>query len=228
MMDVIPLSRPLFLFEGYSSREIRRADISRLRDTPILGWDQEPLPLPLKNDSDQACEVCTVNEFEAKLAQGFYAPTTRDQRVQGGYYDLARSVLNAAQLASVAQVSFVDSPYVSVGNFELLPADLARVDDDFGERPKTSMPENTTVADLVKSGKCQVERHEKDIIAIKASVRCFAKEVLRADLNGDGVQDILVHQGFQIVGGTLSWFASAILTRKSGDALLERVPLSFI
>jgi hypothetical protein len=193
-----------------------------------VGPDSKAVPLTLVNAEGQGREVNTINELRRSSSEGYFARTTLDMRFQGGYYDLARHVLMAAQLASPPAVSFLDSPFVSVGNLELLPARYTQVLLEFQDGQPTE-PDigSTTVAQLVEASKCSVESNEKTAIMLKGVMRSFAMEVMRADLNGDGVQDILVHQAFQVVGGTMSWSQSMILTRLSKDGLLEQVPISF-
>lgn len=138
MMDTMPLSRPLSLFEGYSATEMRRSDIPRLRDTPILDWNGKPLALELLHGADERCEVHTVNELQDKMAQGFCAATTLTIRLQGGYFDLALSILDASQLAASPAVSFLDNPYVSIGALDLVPARL--IERSLGEDGITQRP----------------------------------------------------------------------------------------
>lgn len=228
MLEIIPLSRPLALFEGYSATEVRRSDIDRLQDTRILGWDAAPLPLTLVKEREETCEVHTINQMLRKTEEGYFAATTRDMRVMGNYYMLAQAILSASQLASRASRSYLDDPFVSVGNLELMPARFTRVLDTFHDGElKASELEGKTIAQLVDLGECEIEQKERTAFAVSKYVRCFSMEVLRADLNGDGTQDLLVHQAFQIVGGTMSWSGTIILTRTNGNAQFERVPLSF-
>ena len=49
---------------------------------------------------------------------------------------------------------------------------------------------NKSVAEPIGAGECELERREPTAISVKKLIRCFSMEVLRADLNGDGVQDI--------------------------------------
>jgi hypothetical protein len=226
MLHVIPLSRPLPLFEGYSPTEIKRADIPRLRDTRVLGWDGQPLPLPLEGIRGEKCEVHTINELHRRTGEGYFAATTRDMRVQGNYYELAKTILLACQLASNADTSFIDDPYVSVGSIEFMPADLLHILDRLSEDGVKGPPDKRTIAQLLAAGECSVSQNDVTALAVEKDVRTFSMEVLRADLNGDDVKDILVHQAFQVVGGSMSWSGSLILTRQSADGAFERVPLT--
>lgn len=48
-------------------------------------------------------------------------------------------------------------------------------------------------------------------------------EVVRADFNGDGTEDILFEEAFYAIGGTHRVYNLLILTRKSNEAKYEKV-----
>lgn len=226
MLDTVQLSRPLGLFEGYSPTEIRRKDIVSLRDARITGWDAKPLPLPLLGPEDRKCEVHTINELERRKRQGYFAATTADMRIQANYFELAKTVLIAAQLASKAEVSFIDEPFLSVSSIEFMPAHALNLLNEMSDGDFKSVDDDRTVAQLLAAGECTISQNDPTAITIEKFQRVFSMEILRADLNGDGIKDILVHQAFQVIGGSMSWSSSSILTRLSPEGLFERVPLS--
>jgi hypothetical protein len=50
-------------------------------------------------------------------------------------------------------------------------------------------------------------------------------EIMRADLDGDGVEDILVWSYERVIEGTHSFVSTMVLSRRSLEALFEQTPL---
>src|SRR5205823_408438 len=125
---------------------------------------------------------------------------------------------------------FIDDPHVGLADVALLPATLLFVTEDMtsdgafaGQRERL---EGLSVGDLLARGESAV----KDISSTSVSVEyagghTFMLELMRADFNGDGIQDLLIHRGCGPIGGTYRSGSVLAITRSSSEAMFTTAPV---
>jgi hypothetical protein len=77
---------------------------------------------------------------------------------------------------------------------------------------------------MVSAGEAKVTDLGSDVLAIEYDYgRTFMFEIMRADMDGDGVQDMLIHRGAGPVDGTYRTASVVVLTRRSRDEWFSTV-----
>jgi hypothetical protein len=85
---------------------------------------------------------------------------------------------------------------------------------------------HTSVGDIVRAGELKIRGVSSETLLVESDESTnFLFEVMRADLTGSGEQEILVHVGGKVIGGTL-WGDQAIILDRSlnEDPLNVRAP----
>ena len=214
---------------------IAKSDIESLRDR-----DEYLGPMTLWNDEDEQTEVTTCREYDAALQRGYYARSNLD-RVGALQFHHRCGLLNSLHWATPPQQSFISNPRVGVADLELLPLSLYP---SFGSGNGFSLKaedfpgfnaEDLTYQTAVDTGNLIVQNVSQDSLSIDDTIlanldrdstgtRQSLEEVVRADFNGDGIEDVLLFEDCLRVRG---WAASIpfgsiiILTRKSRDEKFE-------
>ena len=82
----------------------------------------------------------------------------------------------------------------------------------------------TTYQDMVETGVLKVKSADKHVLRVEdEGMAQTMQEVVRADFNNDGIEDILVFEYHRAIGGTHGFGGIIMLTRKSIDGKLEEV-----
>jgi len=164
--------------------------------------------------------VRTCREYRAAKAAGYYAYTTFAMKMEG-FVSAASAILEAATSAQVPTVSHLRSPRIGVSDLHLLTASILPIigPDDEG---KIAALGNMTLRELALSGKVSLV----DVSGLRLNlvfngtgmVLC---ELLRADLDADGTEEILVQYHTYAVGGTFGASSIGVLRRIGPDAPLS-------
>ena len=203
---------------------IAKSDIESLRDED-LGFTT------LRNDNDEQIEVTTCREYESAHQRGYFAYSKYEMAAAVGFNHRC-GLLNLLQEATTPQQSFISNPRVGVADLELLPFSLfphgATADDNV---------ENLTYQTAVDTGRLVVEDVGQEFLRIQgvwteiegermesAKVQSL-REVVRADFNGDGIEDVLLFSSdvWWTGGGSggLPSSRTIVLTRESRDGKFE-------
>ena len=203
---------------------IAKSDIESLRDR-----DENLGPITLRNDEDELIEVTTCREYDSAHQRGYH-PYTRLEVFSALPFLRRCGLLNLLQEATTPQQSFISNPRVGVADLEFLPFSLFPnpADDD-------DNVENLTYQTAVDTGRLVVEDMGQDFLKIKSvwseiggertesdEVQSL-REVVRADFNGDGIEDVLLFETAWWNWGIRPWPIGGIivLTRESRDGKFE-------
>ena len=117
--------------------------------------------------------------------------------------------------------SFISSPRVGAANLELFPYSL--FPPIIGEEPE-SRELNATYRSKVKDGVLIVESMSQNLLRIEGpGTGQELAEMVRADFNNDGIEDILFFEWNYAPLGTFGYRSIRILTRTSMDGKFEEV-----
>ena len=203
---------------------IAKSDIESLRDEDLDFWT-----ITLRNDEDELIEVTTCREYDSAHQRGYFAYTRLETAYAGRFHHRC-GLLNLLQEATTSQQSFISNPRVGVADLELLPFSLYPnvADDD-------DNVEDLTYQTAVDTGRLVVEDVGQDFLHIQGvwlemggerievdEVQSL-REVVRADFNGDGIEDVLLFEEGWWNGGARPWPIGGIivLTRESRDGKFE-------
>ena len=209
---------------GAKVHSIAKSDIEALRDLPILiGEEEDQIDgVTLINDKDDKIHVRTCREYEAAREQGYFGGPGTPSITKSILFGRQCDLLKALQTATIPHKSFISSPRVGAANLELLPYSLFPF--GFGEEPE-SRELDVTYQSKVKEGVLIVENVSENLLRIEVPKDMGQElvEMVRADFNGDGTEDILFFEWNYATHGTFGTGGICILTRISMDGKFEEV-----
>ncbi|KUJ55306.1 HNH endonuclease [Chryseobacterium aquaticum] len=174
--------------------------------------------ISLKNDFDEDINISTLREWMEATKQGFYPLTTSDIKLSENV-DFLGNLLNTIENAKLPKVSFLNEPWISIDNLDYLSPKI--LFDPEGILT-TNIQNGESMGDLYR--KKLINLIETDLFDISIEFDGFEtsiSEQFRADLNDDGIEDILVKTWYRAISGSLGFGTTLILTKKSIKSLIE-------
>lgn len=206
------LSRKLTFLGGAEFNEIDQTMVEMLKDLTLGFDDYAPdLVLTSKDETEQRA-IKTVREYDTAIRQGFFARTGKDMKLQG-WFVLPSRVFKALATAKTAEQSYFRPGSGALHDPNTLSAELARVSRDESLEG--------TIADLLMDKNFLFDASIPYSLAMEQNFGIFIQEIFRADLDNDGLEEMLVSVHRRAIGGTLSWTSTMILGRDSQTALIS-------
>lgn len=218
--EVFRLAEAMHFGDSMSIEVIAKADLPSLEQRLVgLGGNTGIDGLPLGNDQGEERTVHTCAEYWAAVEGGFYPRNTFEITI-ATFFKHQCGLLSALKRAQLPQASFLAEPRVGVSDVHLLPfklfPDPAAMKDD-------PVP-TQTYADMVRSGDLVIRSTASNKLTVEGhGMGQYLVEALRADFDGDGLEEMLVFEYGFATGGTFRFGGILILGRKSVDGLLEVV-----
>ena len=218
------LIKDIMFADGTEVKSVTKTDIDDLRDLPVWMGEIGLLDgLRLTHKQKEKLHVRTCREYDSAMESGYYADTGFEVKMSV-WFKFQCGLLNALETAEIPRESFISDLKVGVINLELLrfaifPYNLADILDWEEARDM-----KTTYQDMVDAEELRVKSADKHILRVEdEGMAQTMEEVVRADFNNDGIEDILVFEYHRAIGGTLGFGGIIMLTRKSIDGKLEEV-----
>jgi hypothetical protein len=198
--------------------------INSLFDEPVnLHVEGKERGIQFTNGNNSKITISTCREYRAALVAGYYPSDNLNLRLS---FALATTtaVLEAASRAKLAPVSYIRSPRYGVRSFGLLPAQLAptiRADrSDLVPRSDCA-----TLQELIEAGTISAEiLSDREVVIDCQGHGVALTELMRADFDGDGVEEILIKTHFYIKFATFRSLGVGLLRRNDRVALFEYQP----
>jgi len=196
-------------------------DVDLLYERPILprlhGLDR--LTMVSESLSNEAkIEVHTCHEWVEAVRDGYHALTTYDIKEETFFKRIYALVVALAQ-AKIPKHRFISDLNVSIENFDLLPVTLlpALSSDSLDELLRFKSA-GVGIKDLVAQGRVKIISSSLLSLTLHYdSMGLSLNEILRADLNDDGVEDLLVGSYEWAIEGTFGAGCTIALTRVGVD-----------
>lgn len=202
---------------------VSKSELDSLRDRPVrLGENSHIDGLTLTSEADEEYFVRTCREYEQALSQGFFAKTSFDIKM-ASWFEHQCGLLSALQEASTPSASFIATPKVGIIDLSLMPFSLFPVMGD-GDDAIDSL---ISYQDKVDDGSLVIKRVSQNLLTVESD--CMGQqliEVARADLNGDGIEDILLFEYCYATEGTLGFGGTRMITRLTPTGMFELIPPS--
>jgi hypothetical protein len=219
--NAFPLSHGLEFADGSRTGSIRQEDIENLLDKAVLvGGSAEIDGVQFVNDSGTSMKVRTCREYRAARAAGLYTLTNFDMKMEA-FLATANATIEAVSRARTAAISYIRTPHAGVCDLHLLPkAALPVIAPDMDTELKGIA--ETSLKELALKGAVKI----RDVSSTRLNFEwqfagAVLTELLRADLDGDDIEELLVQQVTYAVGGTLSFGHVSIFRRTSPDGMFE-------
>ena len=208
--------------DGTQVKSIAKSEIDGLRDLPVsFGENVGIESVRLMKKKGDAIEVQTCREYDAGLKSG-YSPANNMERKLASFFKYPCALLKALEIASVAKESFITDPKVGVVNVELLPFSLFPHIGEYKSRQEFAKDLQTTYQQKIETGELVVRERAEHVLKIEYDgVVQSLREIVRADFNNDGIEDVLVDEGNWVTQGTYSSYGIIVLTRKSLQGKFE-------
>ena len=219
------------IFEGvhFSNRfvtgMIKREDTEGLLDEPLLprqhGLDRLIMVRPQENFTGY-WPVTTCREWAQAISEGYYARSNYDIKEEA-FFKRAYSLIQAFSVARTADTSFIGPPKAGINTIDMLPVTLLPYLSQDQERELTGVHDRgVTIGDFVKQGRAVVTDQSPHHLAITYNGMGKAFwDVMHADLNGDGIEDMLISTYEWSLTGTLGFGHLLVLARKEAGAMFE-------
>jgi hypothetical protein len=218
---IFELVQGMHFADAEEVKVVTLADIEALRDRAMhFGENSGMDSLVLTSDEKGERIVRTCREYEQALSEGFYAYTTVDIKV-ASRFEHQCGLLNALESARPPSSSFVSHPKVGVLDLAIMPISFFPYFGDTG--PGHSA--NVTYQNKVDEGALVIKRVSHNLLQIEEPHGMGQQlvEVVRADFNGDGIEDILLFEYCYATEGTLGYGLVRIITRTSSTGMFETV-----
>ena len=226
------LTKPLkFVDRPSTVNFITKANIEKLRNRPILTMEEIDIGkgtlhqqtfegVTLYKGNKEKIQVRTCKEYDDALLAG-YAPSTNWEIGVASYFKYSCGTLQLLQKATRHKRSFLPTRNQELFDLKLLPLKLFPIVSDYEQTYGRDI-ENETYHDQAEKGEIEViEKIPHKFVCKDDGLKQRLTEVVRADFNGDGTEDILFNESVAAIGATYRTYDLIILTRKSSEAKYE-------
>jgi hypothetical protein len=209
--------------KGYFSS----SDVDLLYEKPILprphGLEQLEMTREVAGETEKI-SVASCREWAEAVRDGYFALTTYDIKEESLFRKVYAVVACLAQ-AKVPKPSYISNPRLGASNLELLPLRVLPILSRDDEEEITTMEtQGISMTDLEQSGRVQVvECSALSLHLHFDGMGLVLSEIMCADIDGDGVEDILVGSYEYALGGTYGVGPALLLTRRGPDT-----PFTFV
>ena len=214
----VNLYQSLQFVGGVSVAALRRSEVGRLFDEPVALLNCQPAHLDVEHSDGRRREIRTTREYRDAIAQGFI-PTCNAMVKIAALFDRPLAVFTAIERAQPARVSFIREPRAGIIDLKYMPVSML---------PKGQISQEDgdckTLEDVQRNGSLKVISSTSHSLHIEYSyfMRIIV-EIMRADLNDDGIEDILVYWLDRALQGTYGDGGTFVLTRRTADGPFERL-----
>lgn len=219
--EVFSLVEALQFADKTQVQSISKAELDYLINRPIrLGVNEDLAGLTLGHDSGEERHIRTCLEYEAALQAGYYARNTFEMKMSV-FFKHQCGLLTALAKATLPVKSHISEPRVGLADLQLLPFDLFP---DIGERSEPPSADKTaTYQQKVDAGELIVKCVRSGLLRIENAEGMGQQlvEVVRADFDSDGLEDILVFEYCYATHGTLGFGGIRLLSRRTAQGLFE-------
>lgn len=208
--------------DGTTVKSIDKDKIDTLRDLPIrLGLNDHIDGVTLTKTRDDKVYVRTCREYHDARKQGYHPNSNFDFKMSF-FFKYPCGLLNALEKANLPEDRFISDAKVGIVNLELLPFEIfpknlaSKSRWDAGRDLETTYQQKIDNQELVVTEKSQNVLHVEGFDMVQT-----LEEIVRADFNNDGIEDVLLFESHQIKRATFANAGIIVLTRKSINGKFE-------
>jgi hypothetical protein len=182
---------------------VAKADIEELRNKPIrLGQNDHIDGITLTNDASKQVYVTTCKEYDTAIKYGYYDFANFDIKMST-FFEHQCGLLSSLQAAVTPERSLIADPRVGIFDLYLIPFSFFP---SFGDVPKEDHSV-ATYQSKVDDGTIVIKRLRQNTLCVERSESIGQQliEIVRADFNHDGIEDILLFEYCYATHGTFGF-----------------------
>ena len=218
---IFHLIAPLMFADGTVVETLAKDEIESLRDLPIdFGENVNIQGATLHKTRDDKVFVRTCREYDAARERG-YSPGSTFDISMASFFKMPCGLLNALKPARLAKKRFISDAEVGIVNLALLPFEI--FPENLAEASSWDQRDlETTYQQKIDTQAVVVTEKGKNVLVVQGfGMRQSLEEIVRADFNNDGIEDVLLFEGHHVRQGTYRAYGIIVLTRKSMDGKFE-------
>ena len=178
--------------------------------------------------------INTVSEYINALENGWYPDTTFSIKMSG-WFEKARCFLHALERAKLPQISYFSDcqfSFKKLHEFSDMIAYPSYVPTSELDLHHYHFNQNNSLSSYFEylssiQTPVKIDKCEDDILSFESeSTHFYLEELLRADISGNGYQEILCLLGVQIVGESLGFSNIVLLQKHNPDDLIRYISYS--
>lgn len=198
---------------------ISQNDFTELLMLPVKTGspDNEGVFLTDPTDSNIVINVRNCEEYFHYKNKGYYAYTTYSMKMSA-FFERTCGLIKALKEASIPTFNYISDSNASINNFELLPLSLFKSFSPDTSELVESLTEST-FQDWIEDGNFKViEQFENGFHIVHSGEGLVMIELLRADINKDNIEDILIYCYSYATEGTLGYGYTNIISRLESES----------
>jgi len=195
--------------------------INKLLDEPVVLYDQGSQEgVRFTDGKGSELSIRTCREYKSAITAGYYPASNNELKVSF-FLATASAVLEAASCAKLAPISYIRSPRLGVANLNLLPGKLSPIwRNDRSEI--ISVSDADSIQTLIEKGSISAQISTDARVTIESEDHGVTlTELMRADFDYNGVEEILVQKYYYIKGATFRDLDIGLLRRRNLDSMFE-------
>lgn len=222
--SVFKILQELEFTEGALIDSIAKDEVDKLLALPVKLGTPDMDGLELVDREGNTATVRNCREWHEAKEKGYFALTTFTMKMES-YFNRICGLITAVAKATVADKSYITDSRVGVVNLNLIPVSVLPVmsDEHWDEIEKVASS-GITVQDWVEAGKVHIKSVSQYAIQLEYNgMGQHLWELMRADFNQDGVEDILLYRYSYAKSGTFGYGSTMILTRRGHSENFELI-----
>ncbi|HEY5590348.1 MAG TPA: HNH endonuclease signature motif containing protein [Paludibacter sp.] len=203
---------------------INQNDFDELVYLPVKtgSLDNEGVILTDPKDSKIKVNVKNCKDYFYYIDKEYY-PYTNYSIKTCAFFERTCGLIQALKQATIPSFSYITDSKVSINNFELLPLKLFPSFSPDTSELIDSLP-NLTFKDLIEDGNiCIIEQFENGFRIEYSGQGLIMIELLRADLNNDNIEDILIYCYTYAIEGSMGFGFTEIISRLTNESKFSKI-----
>jgi hypothetical protein len=221
--EIFTLLKELEFEESGNVHSVTKEKIDDLLTLKIhLGGRDHIHGLDLWSEEFGEIHVATCIEYDQAIARGYFPKSNFDIMLSISFEHQC-GLLKALKKACTPSASYVSSPRRGIVDLNILPFSFFP---NVGEQG-AEYSGSETYQDKIRNGELFIRSVNQNSIIIEEAegMGQFLVEVVRADFNDDGMEEILLYECCYATHGTLIYGGVRVITRTSEDSLFEVVEI---
>lgn len=209
------------IFGNLNLHEVSLREVEEIMNSEKILPDYLSDGMDLSHDDGSSINVKTLKQYEEAQSRGYYPLSNACMKSATVVFERPLTTLSYLSNATYADVSYIDDPFVGVADLHLLPIELLfslgmdECDLKFYEKNSGKV-----FSDLVENGDLKIDQVTSRSLRVETDEYItYLFEIMRADFDNDGIQEMLVGYGGRVRHGTLAMGDVLCLKRDSENGI---------